>query len=103
MEAAGEFNGYLDQECVEIGGQVGMRFKLAVDNLRVRVRKFVYDTDKAANLNGKLVELCVDGNWEIRVRDYGSEMMSIYADRVNSGFLPMKILHTHYTEVGRLG
>ena len=63
-----------------------MRFKLAVDNLRVR--KFVYDTDRAAILNGNLVGLCVDGNWEIRVRDYGSEMMSIYAVRDGTAVSP---------------
>ena len=56
-------------------------FKLAVDMDRDVLRKFVYDVDRSTVLNGDLVGLCLDGNWEIWVRGCGSGTVCIFVVR----------------------
>ena len=41
--------------------------------------QFMYDTNKPAILEEDLVRLCVDGNWQILVRYYGGETVSIHS------------------------
>ena len=54
----------LDQECVKIGGLFGMLFEIGDGNGWERV-EFIYVKERPVILEGDLVELCVDGNWEI--------------------------------------
>ena len=49
--------------CQDLEDKLVYSFKLAMDMVRGGVRKFVYDMERPAILNGNLVEVCVDGNW----------------------------------------
>ena len=53
----------LRQECVGIGGQVGMQLKIVTNMMRGGVRKLVYDTDRPAILKEDLVGLHLYGDW----------------------------------------
>ena len=63
VEVGRVFDGYLDQESVRFGGQVGMKFQTCGGCGRGDIRKLVYDTDRLAILKGDLVGLFVDSNW----------------------------------------
>ena len=45
---------------------------------------FIYSADRRAIPKGNLMELCVDGNWKIWIRDCGGVMVSIYVVREGS-------------------
>ena len=58
-----------------------MQFKVGGKCGECGVRKLVYNTNRPAILKMDLVGLSVDGNWQIWVRDCGSEAVSIYEVR----------------------
>ena len=45
------------------------------------VRQFVYDTNRPAFLEGDMVGLCVNGNWQICIRYCGGEAVFIHMVR----------------------
>ena len=50
-----------------IGGRVHMLFEMGTANVvGDGVSQFVYDTNRPAFLEGDLVGLCVNGNWQVQ-------------------------------------
>ena len=64
------------------------------------VRQFVYDTNRPAFLEGDMVGLCVNGNWQICLRSCGGETVYSYGQKGNGGFFQCKKYYTQYTETG---
>ena len=52
-------------------------FKLAANVGRGGIWQFVNDTNRPAFLERDLVELCVNGNWQVGVQYCGGETVSI--------------------------
>ena len=53
-------------------------FKLAVNVVRGGIWQFVNDTLQTSKLEGDLMGLCVNGNWQIWVRCCGGETVSVH-------------------------
>ena len=85
-----------------IGEPVGMLFQIGSKCGQGGVWQFVYDTNKPTFLEGDLVGLCVNGNWQIWVRYSVGESVHLYGQKVNGGFLQCKSI-TQYIEAGSLG
>ena len=61
--------------------------------VRGGIWQFAYDTNRPAILEGYLVGLCVNGNWQIWVRYRGGEMVSIYMiGKITAGISNVKSL-----------
>ena len=59
--------------------------------VRGGIRQFVYDTNRSAFLERRLVGLGVNGNWQVRVRYCGGEVVSIHMVRKGTvGFSNVK-------------
>ena len=56
----------------------GRGFNLAANVVKGGIWQFVNDTNRSAFLESDLVGLCVNGNWQVWVRNCGGETVSTH-------------------------